>query len=182
MDINALRVFNALHSLSISEKEFALIESEQGHTERTGLFIGCVKEGHAVCVSHDENHKIIIKNIKADFPTPCRVLFKTAITFDNLPQEVYTLHSIAQYKALDADIKHRADNLEELKDRICDRFIDKNPKDLGHCYDECYLRSYSDDKKQEWKNLKTRLIDSQLRALFWLFNEDYQRFEKEVKV
>ncbi len=182
MDINALRVFNALHSLSISEEEFALIEDEQGHTERTGLFIGCVKEGHAVCVSHDENHKIIIKKIKADFPTPCRVLFKTAITFDNLPQEVYILHSIAQYRTLDADIKHRADNLEELKDRICDRFIDKNPKDLGHCYDECYLRSYSDDKKQEWKNLKTRLVDSQLRALFWLFNEDYQRFEKEVKV
>ncbi len=182
MDINALRVFNALHSLSISEQEFALIEGEQGHTERTGLFIGCAKKGQSICVSHDENHKIIIKKIKAEFPTPCRVLFKTAITFDDLPPEVYTLHSIAQYRTLDADIKHRADNLDELKDRICDRFVDNNPKNLGNYYDENYLRSYSDAKKQEWKDLKTSLIDSQLRALFWLFNEDYQKFEKEVKV
>jgi hypothetical protein len=182
MDINALRVFNALHSLSISEEEFALIEGEQGHTERTGLYIGCLKKGQSICVSHDENHKIIIKNIKSKFPTPCRVLFKTVITFDDLPPEVYTLHSIAQYRTSDDEIKHRADNLEELKDRICDRFVDNNPKDLGHCYDECYLRSYSDDKRQEWKNLKTRLIDSQLRALFWLFNEDYQKFEREVKI
>src|SRR5665811_343400 len=106
MDINALRVFNALHSLSISEEEFALIESEQGHTERSGLYIGCIKKGQSVCVSHDENHKIIIKNIQSEFPTPCRVLFKTIITFDDLPPEVYTLHSIAQYRTLDADIKH----------------------------------------------------------------------------
>nr|WAI02806.1 MAG: hypothetical protein OI861_00250 [Candidatus Methanoperedens sp.] len=185
MDINALRVFNALHSLSISEEEFALIESEQGHTERTGLFIVCIKKGQSICISHDENHKIIIKNIKAEFPTPCRVLFKTVITFDDLPPEVYTLHSIAQYRTLDADIKHRADNLDELKDRICDRFVDNNPKNLGEsCDSSSYSGCYSTDqgKKAEWKDMKTWLIDSQLHALFWLFNEDYQRFERDVKV
>lgn len=185
MDINALRVFNALHSLFISEEEFALIESEQGCTERTGLYIGCVKKGQSVCVSHDENHKIIIKKIKSKFPTPCRVLFKTVITFDDLPQEVYTLHSIAQYRTLDEDIKHRADNLDELKDRICDRFVDNNPKSLGQsCDSGRYSGYYSNDdaKRAEWEDMKSLLVDSQLRALFWLFNEDYQRFEKEVKV
>ncbi len=185
MDINALRVFNALHSLSISEEEFARIEGEQGHTERSGLYIGCIKKEQCICVSHDENHKIIIKKIKADLPTPCRVLFKTAITFDDLPPEVYTLHSIAQYRTLDADIKHRADNLDELKDRICDRFVDNNPKNLGQCYEDYRysgLHSYDESEKLKWEDLKTSLIDSQLRALFWLFNEDYQKFEKEVKV
>ncbi len=185
MDINALRVFNALHSLSISEKQFALIEGEQKHTERTGLFIGFTKKGQCVCVSHDENHKIIIKSTKAKFPTPCRVLLKTAITFDDLPQEVYTLHSIAQYRTLDADIKHRADNLEELKDRICDRFVDNNPKSLGGSCDRGRYSGYytnDDAKKAEWEDMKTGLVDSQLRALFWLFNEDYKKFEKDIKV
>jgi hypothetical protein len=58
MDINALRVFNALHSLSISEEEFALIESEQGHTERSGLYIGCFKKEQSIGVSHDENQVV----------------------------------------------------------------------------------------------------------------------------
>jgi|GEM_PF-645371 len=187
MDINALRVFNVLHSLSISEEEFARIESEQKHTERSGLYIGCVRKEQCIGVSHDENHKIIIKKINAgaEFPTPCQVLFKTAITFDDLPPEVYTLHSIAQYRTLDADIKHRADNLDQLKERICDRFVDNNPKSLGQFFEDSrysQLHSYDEEKRLKWEDLKTRLIDSQLKALFWLFNEDYQRFEKEVKV
>jgi hypothetical protein len=120
MDINALRVFDSIHSLSITEEEFTDLEIEQKHTERTGLYIRCVRFDYSIGVSHDENHKIIIREIKKKFPVPSRVLFKTLITFDELPEEIYTLHAIAQYRALDIDMKFRADNLEELKDRICE--------------------------------------------------------------
>jgi hypothetical protein len=130
VDINSLRVFDSLHSLSITEEEFSDLEREQKATDRTGLYIRCIKFGYSICVSHDENHKIIIREIKKDFPVPSRVLFKTLITFDELPEEIYTLHAIAQYRALDTEMKFRADNLEELKDRICERFIDNFPKSL----------------------------------------------------
>jgi hypothetical protein len=185
MDINALRVFDSLHNLSITEEEFADLEREQKATDRTGLYIRCIKSGYSICVSHDENHKIIIREIKKEFPVPSRVLFKTLITFDDLPEEIYTLHAIAQYRALDTDMKYRADNLEELKDRICDRFIDSFPKELGHFYDDVHyqeLHSYDEEKRTTCGELKTKLIERQLRALFWLFGEDYERFEKEVKV
>ena len=184
MDINALRVFDSIHSLSITEEEFADLEIEQ-KADRTGLYIRCIKFGYSVCVSHDENHKIIIREIKKDFPAPCRVLFKTLITFDELQEEIYTLHAIAQYRALDTDMKFRANNMEELKDRICERFIDNFPKELGRFYDDTHyneLHSYDEDKRASWGELKTKLIERQLRAIFWLFGEDYEQFEKEVKV
>ncbi len=185
MDINALRVFNIIHSLNITEEEFADLENEQKHTERTGLYIRCIKKGYSMCVSHDENHQVVIREIRKEIPVPSRVLFKTLITFDDLPKQIYTLHAIAQYRALDTDIKHRADNLEELKDRICDRFVDNFPKELGRYYDDIHyqeLHSWDDKKRATWGELKTKLIERQLRALFWLFGEDYERFEKEVKV
>lgn len=185
MNIDALQVFNALHSLNITEEEFADLEQEQKHTERTGLYIGCIKKGFSICVSHDQNHKIIIKKIKEGIPTPSRVMFKTLITFDGLPEEVYTLHAIAQYRALDTDIKHRAHNLEELKDRVCDRFVDNHPKTLGEYYETnnyySDMHSYDEDKRTKWVSAKSVLIDKQLKALFWLFGEDYNKFEKIVK-
>ncbi len=59
MDVNALRVFNIIHSLNINEEEFADLENEQKHTERTGLYIRCIKKGYSMCVSHDENHQVV---------------------------------------------------------------------------------------------------------------------------
>jgi hypothetical protein len=57
-------------------------------------------------------------------------------------------------------IKYVANNLEELKDRIMDRFADDYPKELG---EEFY---YNKD-----------LIREQLKALFWLFGEDFKKFK-----
>ncbi|MGB8216275.1 MAG: hypothetical protein WCE94_03145 [Candidatus Methanoperedens sp.] len=185
MDSSALRVLDSMHSLGISEEEFSDLEKEQTAVNRTGLYIRCVKFGHSIGISHDENHKIIIRDIQKDFPTPCRVLFKTIITFGDLPEEIFTLHTIGQYRSLDADMKFRADNLEELKDRICDRFIDNFPKALGRFYDDVHyseLHSYDEEKRITWGELKSKLIERQLRALFWLFGDDYDRFENEVKV
>jgi hypothetical protein len=185
MDINALRVFDSLHSLGITEEEFGDLEKEQKALDRTGLYIRCVKMGYFIGVSHDEKHQIIIKETKKSFPTPCRVLFKTLITFDELPAEIYTLHAIAQYRALDTEMKFRANDREELKDRICERFIDNFPKQLGRFYDDTHyneLHSYDEEKRATWGELKTKLIETQLQALFWLFGEDYGRFEREVKV
>jgi len=90
MDINTLRVFNSIHSLGITEEEFADLESEQTHIERTGLYIRSIKKDYAICVSHDDlKHPIVIKKLDKTIQTPSRVLFKTLITFDNLPPEIY---------------------------------------------------------------------------------------------
>lgn len=186
MDINALRVFNVVHRLAISEAEFASIENELAQKDRTGFYVACIKKRQAICVSHDDGHSILIKQFKTKFPAPCRILFKTVITFDDLPPEVYVLHSIAQYRTSDDIIKFRADNLEQLKDRICDRFVDNYPKSLGESCDNSplYPGRFSNDETQRstWKNTKTHIIDSQLRALFWLFGEDYGKFESEVQL
>ncbi len=185
MDINSLRVFNVLHKLGITEEEFRCLEDEQRHTERTGLYIQCIKRGYAVCIGHDDRHTILIQKMKKDCPAPSRVLFKTLITFDNLPDEIYTLHAISQYRRSDSETRYRADNLEELKDRICDRFVDKYPKELGALYEDIHyqeLHSYDEDKRSAWKESKTELVDLQLKALFWVFGEDYSKFEREVRV
>ncbi len=185
MDINSLRVFNVLHKLGITEEEFRGLEDEQKHAERTGLYIRCIKKGYAVCVSHDDRHTILIQKMKKDCLAPSRVLFKTLITFDNLPDEIYTLHAISQYKRSDSETKYQADNLEELKDRICDRFVDNYPKELGAYYEDVHyqeLHSYDEDKRITWASSKSQLVDSQLKALFWVFGEDYSKFEKEVQI
>lgn len=177
MDINSLRVFDSLYKLNISEQEFAQIEEEVKHAERTGLSLKAVKKGYSICVSHDEKHKIIIKKIEYDnkLPQPkLRVLFKTLVSFEDLPEEIYTLHQIAQYRALDTEIKHIANTLEELKDKICDRFADDYPKELGGLYEDVY-GDYEIREKN--KKLKPLLVEKQLKALFWLFGENYDKVE-----
>ena len=185
MDISTLRVFNSIHSLGITEEEFADLESEQTHTDRTGLYVRTIKRNYALCVSHDDlKHPIVIKKLGKTILTPSRVLFKTLITFDDLPPEIYTLHGIAQYRTMDAEIKHKATNIEELKDRVCDRFIDGNARELGGYYDDVFYRdsrSYDPNIRDNWQTLKSELMDTQLNAIFWLFNEDYTKFNKSVK-
>ncbi|MFC1588446.1 hypothetical protein ACFL54_09055 [Planctomycetota bacterium] len=168
MDMNALRVFNSLYNLRITEKEFVEIEEEQRHTERTGISIFCVKKDKFIGVSHDENHQIVIKEATSKIkPKPkSRILFKTLVTFDGLPQEIYTLHQIAQYRALDTEIKYVANTIEELKDRICDRFVDGYPKELGEMF--------GDDKQSE----RVELVERQIRALYWLFGENPKSFKE----
>lgn len=172
VNIDALRVFNAIKKLGITEKEFQDILEEQSHTERTGLSLKTDKKGYCIGVSHDENHTIVIQKIvkQGKIPkTPSRILFKTLITFEDLPEEVYTLHSIAQYRAMDTDIRHVAHNLDELKDRICDRFADGYPKELGEMINYGY--DYDSAKKASKDHLKEELVNKQLQAIYWLFGE-----------
>jgi len=178
LDLNALQVFNSLYKLGITDEEFRAIEEEQRHTERTGLSVKCVKEGYCICVSHDEKHQIIIKRIPKGKPNT-RILFKTLITFDDLPEEIYTLHRIAEYRALDSEIKYTATNLEELKDRICDRFADGYPKEFGAYYDYRYY--YPEEAREELARKKQELIAKQLKALFWLFGEDFNGFQTKMR-
>lgn len=176
MDINALAVFNSLYKLGITEAELKEIEAEQQHIERTGLAIFCVKKDKVVGVSHDDKHQIVINKVQGDIipKGKSRLLFKTLINFDELPTEIYTLHQIAGYRASDSStIKYVANNLEELKDRICDRFVDEYPKELGGMYEEVYG---SCDVREKNKKLKKDAVEKQLRALFWLFGEDFDSF------
>lgn len=186
MDLNALQVFNSMYRLRITDREFEAIEEEQKHTERTGLSIKCVKKGYCICVSHDDKHKILIKEISRDIKEELRavgssrILFKTLIKFEDLPQEIYTLHRIAQYRSLDENVGYVATNLEELKDRICDRFADRYPKELGEASD--YYRTWQDteDDIKVKETARQELIIEQLKALFWLFGEDYDSFQGEM--
>ncbi|MFH0874744.1 MAG: hypothetical protein V1859_02315 [archaeon] len=178
INIETLRVFNALKKLGITETEFSEIEKELNSRIRTGLAIVCVKQDYSICVSHDERHQIVIRKIVYENKAPMaksRILFKTLTNINDLPDEIYTLHSIAQYRALDDEIYYVADTLEELKDRICDRFSDNYPKELGDAYDEVYP-SYNEREKN--KVIRPQVVDEQLKSIFWLFNEPYSEILK----
>ncbi|MFH2106505.1 MAG: hypothetical protein ABII22_04540 [Candidatus Micrarchaeota archaeon] len=181
MDVNALRVFNSLKKLDITEAEFKDIEEEQQHFERTGLAIVAVKKGVSVCVSHDEKHQIILKRLTHEGTLPkakSRVLFKTLAQFNDMPAEIYTLHQIAQYRALDAEIRHVSESIDDLKLRVMDRFADDYPKELGDMYDDVYAGS---DERQKNKKRRPELVEKQLKALYWLFDEPYSEISSNSR-
>ena len=174
MDINTLRVFNALYKLNLSEQEFAQIENEVKHEEITGLWIGALRKDFFIGVSHDEKHQIVIKKLErsnqAKIAPNARILFKTQINFEELPQEIYILHQIAQYRSMDGEIRHIADNMEQLKDRVCDRFIDGySSYGLGGHYDDVY----SGEDRERNILLRKDFMEKQLKAVYWLFNQSY---------
>lgn len=181
MNIESLRVFDYLHKLKLSEEVYKNIEEEQSHTERTGISIKAVINNYYVCISHDEEHKIIIKEIsKVKLQPNTRILLKTLVTFDELPEEVYTLHGIVQYRAMDDDIKRAAHNIEELKDCIIDRFIDKYPKKLGESQEIPYYCRDKEEKKVLLE-IKKKLIEKQLNAIYWLFGEQKEEIKLEAR-
>jgi len=154
MDINSLRVFNAMYNLGLYDEEINHIEKEtkQPHTGIANMYT--TKKNYLVYVDHDNKNEILIKKFSnSKVAVPSRILCKTMITFDPLPEEVYTLHTIARYRAHDWEYKYEAKNLEELKLRIIDRFADDWDKDI--------------------KNEK------QMNALYWLFDQepDHKHFE-----
>ncbi len=186
MDINCLRVMNSLHKLGVTEQEFKDIAEEVSHTERSGFSIKAVKNGKVIGIDHDNKHNIVIKNA-GDFSKVessgdlsglelkpnTRILMKTLVNFDDLPEQIYTLHGIARYRASDSMIKSIANNLEELKQRICERFADGYSKQLA---EEHYWEEYGgyDEAKREEGRLKKELIrQEQLKAVYWLFGEKY---------
>ena len=175
MDINALRVFDSIYKLELTEKDYEQLEVESNDFEKTGLYIQTIKKDNAICVSHDDKHKIIIKKLDTisgiKLVPRSRVMFKTLIKMVNLPEEIYTLHQIAQYRALDKRIKFVANNLEQLKDRICDRFTDDHPKNLGDMYEDLY---YDSETREKNSKLRPALIEKQLKAIYWLFDEEYK--------
>lgn len=174
MDIITLRVFNETHKLGITEQEFQQIEEEKKHRERTGLAIMLYKKGHHICMSHDDKHKILIQDLSLSPQTalPATVLFKTLVIGLDLPQEIYTLHQIAHYRASDTEIKYVAKNLFELKKVICDRFADQYPKELGEMYEEVYAES---EKRKRNTERRPLLVEKQLKAIYWLFGEQYEK-------
>lgn len=176
---------NSLYKLGITEKEFVSIADEVSHNERTGLSIKAVKNGRVMCVSHDEKHNIIIKDIKRfgnfEIKPNTRILLKTLINFDNLPEQIYTLHSIACYRALDTGIKRVANKLEELKEKIYDRFSDKYDKTLAEKTYWNEFAGFDYDKRDKAKKQRKELIIKQLKAIYWLFDEPFDFQFRETK-
>lgn len=178
MDIVTLRVFDSLKKIGLSEAEYKELEEEQKAEEHTGIYIQCQKKGYCICVSHDEKHQIIIKHIKQEVKDRSRCLFKTLVNIKDLPEEVYVLHAIAQYRAMDFSIKFTANTLDELKDRICDRFLDGYPKTLGSMWDDVYA---DNDDREKNKKRRPELVEKQLKSLHWLFGQEYKQLDNDVR-
>ena len=172
MNIESLRVFNHLNNLKLDNDDFERIINEQKHVDRSGVWIGSVKEKGIIIISHDEKHSIkIVSKIDDRLKAGDRIMFKTLVRIKDLPEEVFRLHSIAQYRSLDKTINSVAKNLETLKDKICDRFFDGYPKSLGEMNSD---PDYENDnnRKEKLIKLKTELVKKQLSAIYWLFNEE----------
>jgi len=177
MDITTLKVFNSLYDLNISQIEFKDIEREVGDKTKTGIYIAKVDNGKAICVSHDEDkHRITIEdskgmgNKKIKVRATSRILFKTLITFKNVPEEIFALHRIAEYRARDTEIKFVAHNIEQLKDRVCQRYTDGYPKELGGEYDTVW--DFAENRRKN-KKKKPQTVINQLKAVYWLFGEEF---------
>ena len=185
MDINCLQVMNSLYNLGLAEAEFKSISDEISHSEKTGFSIRAVKGDRVIGVSHDDNHTIIIKGkneFKVGVKPNTRVLFKTLITFDGLPDEVYTLHTISHYRRLDAEIKHTANNIEELKEMILDRFSRKYGQIV--LAERDYMnefKGFDGNKREKVKDRRMKLMTKQLQAIYWLFGEKYDFCFKQMR-
>lgn len=165
MDIITLRVINEVHGLGLTEAQLQDIETETQAKERSGQYVAARTKDSAVIVDHDEKHVIELKDIVC--PAPSRILFKTLITFKDVPDYFYTLHKIGKYRG-EVQIKYRASNIEELKDRIIKRFSDGVPHELGGEYDEVW-----GSDKPKAKRLRPEAVETQLRAIYTLFGEEW---------
>jgi hypothetical protein len=179
IDSTTLRVFDSLHDLGMTEADFVEIEDEAKHTERSGLWIQYIKDKNVVGVNHDSGHKIFINSYEKEIERGriaakprTRILLKTMITFD-VPEEVYILHRTAKYKGMDTSIKKTANNLAELKEIIITRFSDENRYSLGGKYSDVEIDGKAEDRRQA-KDKKPLIIQKELSAIAWLFNEEYK--------
>lgn len=180
MDGCTLRVFNELHNLGMTEADFTEIEEEASHKERSGLWIQYVKDKNVVGVNHDSGHKIFINSYEREIErgritaTPkTRILLKTLITFKDVPLEVYTLHRTAKYRGLDTSIKKTANNIGELKEIIITRLGAQKRYTLGGDYSNVEVDGSTEDRRKA-KDKKPIIIQRELAAVAWLFNEEYK--------
>jgi hypothetical protein len=177
MNITALSVMNSLYKLGITEQEFKNIQEEISHIERTGGSIKAVKGDKIIWINHDDKHNIVIEKYnKGDLKPNTRVLLKTYITFEDLPQEIYDLHTICRYRAKDFELKGKADNLDELKERILDRFADGYPKVLADEIYDSEWYGYDEEKRKKAKEKKAELTIKQLKAIYWLFCQEFNYY------
>ena len=176
MNINTLQVMNSLYNLGLTEAEFKAITDEIFHTERTGFSIKAIKGDKVVGFSHDDKESIIINDLdefgKFDLKPNTRILLKTLVQLEDLPERIYDLHRICKYRSMDIEIKNVANSLDELKLKICERFSDKYDKVL--LADDGYWQEHSGydlEKREKAKKTRKEKIIEQLKAVYWLFNE-----------
>ena len=185
MNINTLQVMNSLYNLGLTEAEFKAITDEISHTERTGFSIKAIKGDKVVGVSHDDKESIIINDLdefgKFDLKPNTRILLKTLVQLEDLPERIYDLHRICKYRSMDIEIKNVANSLDELKLKICERFSDKYDKVL--LADDGYWQEHSGydlEKREKAKKTRKEKIIEQLKAVYWLFNEPFDFEFKET--
>ncbi len=180
MDTSCVRVMNILYNMELTENEFKAVEEEVGHTERSGLSIKIIKGDKIIGVDHDDRHNVVIREmtdfysakVRPNLKPNTRILLKTLINFDELPQKVYTLHQIVKCRDRDSKIiMGIANNMEELKQRIFERFSDM--KELGMEYFNGEFSGYDEEKREKRKTRRWEEIHKQLKAVYWLVGEKY---------
>jgi hypothetical protein len=159
MNVETLRVFNAMYELGLTEEQIISVkkEAESGKSGMKNFYkVKYNGKHHLVYVDHNKrDENIRIKKCNIDLPLPSRIICKTLIEFDP-PDEVYALHQIGRYHSYGDEDKwgyaYKAKDLEELKICILDKFKDKEYRDLD---------SYK------------------MYAIFWLFGEKYEKTKDE---
>lgn len=168
MDVNGLRVLNAMKKLGLDDDDFERLEKEVAMKDHTGVYVGAVKNGVAFLVEHDDKHNITAKKVSERVVVNDRIMFKTLIHC-KIPEQFYILHGIGAYRSLDSTITRTARSLEELKKAVIDRFLDKYPKlAVNKEQAACYGNDMEAGRKR-WQEQ----AEKELRAVYWLFDEEY---------
>jgi len=160
MNIDTFKVLNSVRKLGFTEEDCAAMEKE---SRLNTCGIGVVaKQGEWIAYyDHDEKERgVCVGRAEGKLvgaPIPSRVLCKTLITFMDIPREVNVLHRALRYNRRgdgDSEIRFRADNISELRDRLFKRF----------------------EEKQAWTKYMT---EEDLEAFFWLIGTPYpETFDK----
>jgi hypothetical protein len=152
MDINTLRVMAVMYGLRISEEEYKEVE-EAVSMKTTGRINCFMKKGYLIYVEKDNSDQIYIKKTQ-EVKTPSATLCKILFTFKP-PQEVYVLHKFLEYRSGDTGIKKIANNLEDAKIALIDRFMDEYRKEIE--------------------------TEEQMKAIYWLFGQECVPINREYR-
>ncbi len=174
MDAYGLAVYNQIHKLGFTPEDLnaVLEETKQKHN---GLAIMAKTKKAVAIVDHDKQRKILIKKpSEINLPVPSRVLFKTVVGLMDCPEELYTIHSMVRYYRYDTIPKTASavKTLEGVKSKLAERFLKEKWVELGSTIDDQYCSYKVQDKR---KKQKQELIIKQLKAIYWLFDEEYTK-------
>ena len=143
MDGLALRVYNSMYSLGLTEEQIVKIEEEARSTNRGIANMALCKGKYIVYVDHDEKNVINVKKMEKKIPVPSRIITRVLVDFE-IPEEAYDIHAITKFRVSDYEPAEQATDLAHLKELLIDRLMKK-----------------------------TTLGLTNMKSIFWLFDAEY---------